>query len=79
MKILVTGCAGFIGSSFALYLLEEYPSDMIVGVDCLTYAANEEALDKLLSYEHFRSYKENICDRAIIDSIFAAERYGIIA
>ena len=78
MKILVTGCAGFIGSSFANYLLENYPSDLIVGVDCLTYAANEEALDKLLSYDHFRFYKENICDRAIIDGIFAAEKPDIV-
>ena len=78
MKILVTGCAGFIGSSFALYLLKNYPSDLIVGVDCLTYAANEEALDKLLSYDRFRFYKENICDRAIIDGIFAAEKPDIV-
>ena len=78
MKILVTGCAGFIGSSFALYLLENYPSDLIVGVDCLTYAANEEALDKLLSFDHFRFYRENICDRAIIDGIFAAEKPDIV-
>ena len=78
MKILVTGCAGFIGSSFALYLIKNYPSDLIVGVDCLTYAANEEALDKLLSYDRFRLYKENICDRAIIDGIFAAEKPDIV-
>ena len=78
MKILVTGCAGFIGSSFALYLIKNYPSDLIVGVDCLTYAANEEALDKLLSYDRFRFYKENICDRAIIDGIFAAEKPDIV-
>ncbi len=78
MKILVTGCAGFIGSSFALYLLENYHQDSVVGVDCLTYAANEEALDKLLSYDSFRFYKENICDAAVINGIFAAEKPDVV-
>ena len=78
MKILVTGCAGFIGSSFALYLLENYPSDLIVGVDCLTYAANDEALNKLLSYDRFRFYKENICNTAEIDGIFSNEKPDIV-
>ena len=47
MKILVTGCAGFIGANFTAYILDKYPLDTVIGVDCLTYAANLKALDEL--------------------------------
>ena len=78
MKILVTGCAGFIGANFCEYMLNKYPSDSIVGVDCLTYAANMEALEGLKNRENFRFYKENICDAYAIDMIFAAEKPDLV-
>lgn len=78
MKILVTGCAGFIGSHFSLYLMEKYPEDSIVGVDAMTYAANEEALESLLAYRQFRFYKENICNEGAIQHIFAEEHPDIV-
>ena len=42
--ILVTGAAGFIGSNFARYWVEEHPSDKIVALDALTYAGNVDNL-----------------------------------
>ena len=33
MKILVTGCAGFIGVNFVNYWLDPHPNDKIIGVD----------------------------------------------
>ena len=44
MKILVTGGAGFIGGNFVLYMVNQYPDDMIVNLDALTYAGNLETL-----------------------------------
>lgn len=41
MKLLVTGGAGFIGTNFIKYWLEEHNKDRIVSVDSLTYAANK--------------------------------------
>lgn len=41
---MVTGGAGFIGSNFARYLLERYPTYHLVVYDKLTYAANLENL-----------------------------------
>ncbi len=74
MKIAVTGCAGFIGSAFAGYLLDSYPDCEVIGIDCLTYASSLEALDGLKGYKNFTFYKENICDEAAIDRIFGRER-----
>lgn len=72
MKILVTGCAGFIGSAFCRYLLKKYPSDYIYGVDAMTYAASPEALEYLMGYTNFTFARENICDREAIDRIFSS-------
>ncbi len=44
MKLLVTGGAGFIGSNFIRYWLEQHPEDDIVNLDALTYAGNPENL-----------------------------------
>src|SRR6185436_9169295 len=40
MHLLVTGGAGFIGSSFVRYWLEGYPEDRVLNLDLLTYAGN---------------------------------------
>ena len=37
-KILVTGGAGFIGSNFIYYMLNNHDDIQIVCLDCLTYA-----------------------------------------
>jgi dTDP-glucose 4,6-dehydratase len=47
MKLLVTGGAGFIGSSFLLYWAREHPEDELVNLDKLTYAGNLENLKSL--------------------------------
>ena len=38
MTIIVTGGAGFIGSNFIYYMLDQHPDYRIVCVDSLTYA-----------------------------------------
>jgi dTDP-glucose 4,6-dehydratase len=42
MKLLVTGGAGFIGSNFIHYWLENHADDSIVNYDVLSYAGNLE-------------------------------------
>ena len=80
MTIIITGCAGFIGTNFTEYWLERYPADRVIGVDCLTYAANREALSALCERERerFAFCEVNICDRAAMDAIFEAERPDIV-
>ncbi len=48
MNLLVTGGAGFIGSNFVHYYLQEHPYDKIVDLDLLTYAGNIHNLDDLV-------------------------------
>lgn len=44
MKILITGGAGFIGSNFARYFLQQHPAAEVVVLDKLTYAGRKENL-----------------------------------
>jgi dTDP-glucose 4,6-dehydratase len=44
MNLLVTGGAGFIGSNFVRYWLEQYPEDRVLNLDLLTYAGNTASL-----------------------------------
>ncbi len=78
MKILITGCAGFIGVNFTKYWLENYAEDSIVGVDCLTYASNILAVQNLREYPNFVFYKTNICDSEAIYRIFQTETPDIV-
>ena len=78
MKILITGCAGFIGVNFTKYWLENHAEDSIVGVDCLTYSSNKNELQNLRKYPNFVFYKTDICDREEIYRIFQTETPDIV-
>ena len=78
MKILVTGGAGFIGSNFVFYQLEQHPEDDIAVVDALTYAGNLETLRSVMDNPKFSFTKADIADAQAIDSLFAAEQPDIV-
>ena len=78
MKILVTGAAGFIGSNFVYYELDNNPEDKIVALDLLTYAGNLKNLDGCKDNPNFSFVKMDICDREAIDSLFEKERFDIV-
>ena len=78
MKILITGCAGFIGANFTTYWLNKYSEDYIIGVDCLTYAANLPALQELCQHTHFAFNKINICNQQAIEDLFQREKPDIV-
>ena len=59
-KILITGGAGFIGSNFVHYWVENHPEDKIVVLDKLTYAGNLENLDAVKDKIEF--IKGDICN-----------------
>ena len=77
MKILVTGAAGFIGTNFVYYLLENH-DDEVYALDLLTYAGNLRNLDACKDNPLFHFIKMDICDREAINELFAKERFDIV-
>jgi dTDP-glucose 4,6-dehydratase len=73
MKLLVTGGAGFIGSSFVRMALTEKWAEQIINVDKLTYAGNTENLEPLAGHKGYRFVHADICDSEAIDRVFEAE------
>ena len=78
MKILVTGGAGFIGSNFIYYLLENRPEYDIVCLDKLTYAGNLKTLENALKNDRFTFVKGDIADREFVDELFEKQRFDIV-
>lgn len=78
MKILVTGGAGFIGSNFIYYELDNYPNDEVICLDKLTYAGNLETLEVAMKNPKFKFVKGDIADRAFVDELFASEKPDVV-
>ncbi|MBQ6264300.1 MAG: dTDP-glucose 4,6-dehydratase [Clostridia bacterium] len=78
MKILVTGGAGFIGSNFIYYLLDNRPEYEIVCLDKLTYAGNLKTLKKALNNDRFTFTKGDIADRDFVDKLFQNNQFDIV-
>ena len=68
--ILVTGCAGFIGSNFVPYFLEKYENYNIVNLDLLTYAGDLENLKECEINTSYKFIKGDICNRDLVEFIF---------
>ena len=69
MKLLVTGGAGFIGSNFILYWLNNHKDDEIVNLDNLTYAGNLENLVSVADDARYRFIHGDICDAAVVAQV----------
>ena len=78
MKILVTGGAGFIGGNYALTMTKAHPEDTYVVLDALTYAGNLETLASIMNEPNFKFVKGNICDRELVDKLFAEEQFDYV-
>ena len=78
MTIIVTGGAGFIGSNFIYYQLENHPDDRIVCIDSLTYAGNMATLDEAMKNPNFRFVKADITDKAAVEKLFEEEHPDIV-
>ena len=78
MKILVTGGAGFIGGNFVLYMVNQYPEDVIVNLDALTYAGNLETLKSVENKPNYKFVKGDIADHTFIDQLFKDEQFDAV-
>ena len=78
MNIIVTGGAGFIGGNFVQYMLSKRSGDRIIVLDALTYAGNLETLEPVKNNPDYAFVKGSICDRALVDALFAAEKPDVV-
>ncbi|GAS84709.1 dTDP-glucose 4,6-dehydratase [Paenibacillus amylolyticus] len=69
MKLLVTGGAGFIGSNFVMYMLQQHPDYKIINIDALTYAGNLENLKSIEQNPNHTFVKADITDVHAIDQL----------
>ncbi len=76
MTIVVTGGAGFIGSNFIYYELEQHSEDRIICLDKLTYAGNLSTLVPVMN--KIRFVKMDICDREGIYDLFEEEHPDVV-
>ncbi|MBI5510707.1 MAG: dTDP-glucose 4,6-dehydratase [Deltaproteobacteria bacterium] len=77
-KILVTGGAGFIGSSFVQRAIDALHDSRVVNLDSLTYAGNLQNLEAVAKHPRYRFVRGDIRDRALLGEIFTAENIDTV-
>jgi len=77
---MITGAAGFIGSTLAKRLLER--GDTVTGVDNLNdyydVSLKEARLARLTSFSHFSFIKADIADRDVMSALFASNAFDSV-
>lgn len=63
---LVTGCAGFIGTTFVHYMLSKHKDIKIINLDALTYAGNLENLKDIENDERHVFVHGDIGDKKLV-------------
>jgi dTDP-glucose 4,6-dehydratase len=73
VNLLVTGGAGFIGSNFVRYWVENRPGDNVVVLDLLTYAGVRENVPEGVSL-----VEGDICDGELVERTLAEQAVDVI-
>ena len=69
-NIIVTGGAGFIGSNFVHWVVNNQPGVHVAVLDALTYAGNRENLAGIPA-DRMEFVHGDICDEQLVDELFA--------
>ena len=78
-RILVTGGAGFIGSNFIQYILDNQKDVvLLVNLDLLTYAGNLENLANVESDSRYHFVKGDVRDQELAERLFQAYDFDTV-
>jgi dTDP-glucose 4,6-dehydratase len=69
VKLFVTGGAGFIGSNFVRWVLQNRSDAEITNFDALTYAGNLANLRDVEDDKRYRFVKGDICDASLLEEL----------
>lgn len=78
MRLLVTGCAGFIGSNYCRYVLEEEFADLIIGLDALTYSGNRSTTADIEAHPKFEFIHGRIEDETLLRELILQHNVNMI-
>ena len=70
----MTGGAGFIGSNFVRYVLQQHNDWQVVNLDKLTYAGNLASLADVEGNPRYTFIKGDIADRALVNGVFGEQK-----
>ncbi len=77
--ILITGGAGFIGSNFIPYFLENNEDVNLVNLDLLTYAGDLDNLKEIENHPRYTFIQGDICERVLVEDLFKEYNFsGVI-
>lgn len=77
-NLLVTGGAGFIGSNFVRYWLDNHPDQKVVVLDALTYAGNRANLNSVENNLQYIFFHGDILDTKLVERILREEQIDTI-
>ena len=73
--VIITGCAGFIGSHFLEYFLKVNKKFKVIGIDKMGYASNKYIIKELKKNKKFIFFKKDISNFNELKKIF--ESYDV--
>lgn len=77
-RLLVTGGAGFIGTNFVYYWLQQYPDSRVIVLDALTYAGTRSNLNALNDHPGFRFVEDTILNQSLVENLLREEEIDTI-
>ncbi|WP_375241566.1 dTDP-glucose 4,6-dehydratase [Lacinutrix sp.] len=77
--VLITGGAGFIGSNFIKYFLQQNSDTKVINLDKLTYAGDISNLEDVSKNKNYSFIEGDICNRSLIEELFSKYHFqGVI-